>query len=124
MAVALEFLSLIIPIKVLHEKYEGGWERCIADASTIGSIWFDEHLLRMGAMSSRDIEAMVQWWKDHGLVPIEVTGGEHRWKDCCVIESPFGNTRLPCDWVEIAEDGQSASLKGVPKTAIVFEPCI
>ena len=37
MAIALEFIDLIIPISVIEEKYPGGWNQCLLDhAELIG----------------------------------------------------------------------------------------
>ena len=57
MAVALEFLNLVIPIKKIEQHYEGGWEQYLDDHQhLIGRrIWFDDHLMRDGAMSPGDM---------------------------------------------------------------------
>lgn len=50
MAVALEFLNLVIPIKKIEQHYGGGWEQYLDDhEQLIGRrLWFDDHLLRDG----------------------------------------------------------------------------
>ena len=46
MAVALEFIDLIVPVAVIRTKYPGGWEQCLRDHEFLigGCVWFDDHL--------------------------------------------------------------------------------
>ena len=38
MAIALEFIDLVVPIETIRQKYPGGWEGCLRDnADFIGS---------------------------------------------------------------------------------------
>ena len=57
MAIALEFIDFIVPIATIGEKYPGGWAQCLRDHNHLNGkrVWFDEHLLRNGAMSPIDI---------------------------------------------------------------------
>ena len=114
MAIALEFIDFIVPISVIHQKYPGGWDQCLKDHEPLigGRVWFDDHLLRDGAMNPGDIESLIDEWTALGFQPIEDRDGERFWKDCCVVESMFGGATLPCDWLEIGDDVRSAWLKG------------
>jgi len=114
MAVALEFIDFIVPIAFIREKYPGGWEQCLKDHEPLigGRVWYDDCLLRDGAMSPRDIQLLVEAWSAFGFQPTEDRDGQKVWKDFCVVESMFGGTTLPCDWLDVAEDGRSAWLKG------------
>lgn len=114
MAVALEFIDFIVPISVIKQKYPGGWGQCLKDHERLigGRVWFDEHLLRDGAMNPGDIHSLVEEWAELGFTPMEEIDGEKVWKDCCVVESMFGGATLPCDWLEFSEDGRAAWLKG------------
>ena len=114
MAVALEFIDFLVPIAVIHQKYPGGWAQCLKDHERLigGRVWFDEHLLRDGAMNPADIESLLEEWTQLGFEPTGERGGQRFWQDCCVTESLFGGATLPCDWLEIAGDGCSAFLKG------------
>ena len=49
MAIKLEFLDLIVPIKTIKKKYQGGWKQCLKDhnGNIGGRVWYDEHLLEM-----------------------------------------------------------------------------
>ena len=114
MAIALEFIDFVVPIALIRQKYPGGWEQCLQDHSRLigGRVWFDEHLLRDGAMNPADIESLVEEWTSHGFQPTGEIDGQRVWQDCCVVESMFGGPTLPCDWLEVGEEGQIAYLKG------------
>ena len=113
MAVYLEFINLIIPRDRIETVYEGGWDQFVSDNQSAigGRIWFDDHLMRDGAMSPGDMGLLIDLWKDIGLNPIDEKDGQKFWEDCCVVDTMFGAT-LPCDWIEFTEDGRSAFLKG------------
>lgn len=114
MSIALEFIDFVVPIAVIREKYPGGWEQCLKDHENLicGRVWFDEHLLRDGAMSPQGIGALVDEWTELGFEPTEERDGRLVWKDCCVVESLLGGPTLPCNWLEIGEDECAAYLKG------------
>jgi len=113
MAVYLEFINLIIPRDRIKAVYTGGWEQFVSDrqAAIGGRIWFDDHLMRDGAMSPGDMGLLIDLWTSIGLKPIGEKDGQKFWKDCCVVDTIFGAT-LPCDWIEFTEDGRSAFLNG------------
>ena len=71
MAFALEFIDFIVPIAVIREKYPGGWEQCLIDHERLigGRVWFDDHLLRDGAMNPNDIESLIEEWTELGFQP-------------------------------------------------------
>ena len=121
MAVALEFIDFIVPIAVIREKYPGGWEQCLEDHAPLigGRVWYDQHLLRDGAMSPGDIGYLVDEWEARGFPPMREDGDRMVWQDCCVVQSLLGNSTLPCDWIEFGEDGRSAYLKGKPPGEVV-----
>ena len=114
MAIALEFIDLVVPIALIRQKYPGGWAQCLQDHERLigGRVWFDEYLLRDGAMNPADIESLVEEWMSLGFQPTAEVDGQRIWQDCCVVESMLGGPTLPCDWLELSEDGRSAWLKG------------
>ncbi|SFU73542.1 hypothetical protein [Nitrosospira multiformis] len=124
MAIALEFIDFIVPIALIREKYPGGWEQCLKDHENLigGRVWFDEHLLRDGAMSPDGIAALVDEWTELGFEPTEERDGQQVWKECCVVESLYGRPTLPCDWLEIGEDGCTAYLKGTEPGEVASRP--
>jgi hypothetical protein len=124
MSIALEFIDFIVPIALIRQRYPGGWEQCLKDHAGLlgGRVWFDEHLLRDGAMSPQGIAALVREWSALGFQPTEERDGQYVWKDCCVVESLFGGATLPCDWLAIGEDGSTAYLKGTEPGPISCRP--
>lgn len=120
MAVALEFIDFIVPVKVVRDKYPGGWDGFLRDyESCLGRrVWYDDHLVRDGAMNPRDIQILVEEWLDMGFEPFEDVNGEKRWKDCCVLEAMFGGPTLPYDWIEWDPKG-FAYMKDTEPGAIV-----
>ena len=114
MAIALEFIDLVVPIALIRQKYPGGWAQCLQDQERLigGRVWFDEYLLRDGAMNPADIESLVEEWMSLGFQPTAEVDGQRIWQDCCVVESMLGGPTLPCEWLELSEDGRSAWLKG------------
>jgi|TARA_B100001971_G_C18100516_1_gene488570 hypothetical protein len=70
MAVALEFINLIVPIAVIRTKYPGGWDQCLQDHEILigRRVWFDDHLFRNGAMSSRAMGLLVDSWRNRSTL--------------------------------------------------------
>ena len=116
MAIACEFIDFIVPVKVIKDKYPGGWEQCLKDHDySIGRcIWYDEHLFRTGAMSPMDIESLVTHWKELGFETHKEDGSGNptEWVDICVYEALFGGETLPCDWIAFDDKANGAYLKG------------
>jgi len=115
MAVQLEFINFIVPIARIEERYPGGWAQCLADhASLIGArVWYDDHLLRDGAMSPAGIGHLLEEWSELGFHTHDGGDSPTRWVDVCVAEAWIGGPTLPCDWIEV--EGGSAFLKGTSK---------
>lgn len=114
MAVELEFIDFVVPIATIREKYPGGWKQCLIDHQNLlgGRLWYDEHLLRDGAMNPSDIGELVEEWAALGFQPTEIIDGVRVWKDMCVVESMFGGPTLPCSWLEVDIEMRCAFLKG------------
>ncbi len=115
MPIALEFINFIIPIKNIDKVYPGGFKQYkIDNAAAIGkNIWFDEYLLRDGAMGWDDIELMLEEWKNRGLELVKVVDGQNEWLDVCVM-CDFDGPSLPCDWIESEYFSFQARMKSVP----------
>ena len=120
MAVALEFIDFIVPISAIKEKYPGGWEAFLKDYDyCLGvRVWYDDHLVRDGAMNPQDIKTLVEEWSALGFEPFGEINGNKYWKDCCVVERMFGGPTLPCDWIEFNPKG-FAYLKGAEPGPVV-----
>jgi len=121
MSIQLEFINFIVPIKTIEEKYPGGWQQCLEDYKNLvgGRVWYDDYLFRDGAMNPRDIEYLVNEWKEMGFAPTVTIDGEVHWKDVCVVEGMFGGSTMPCDWLTCDAEDMSASMNGDESEAVV-----
>lgn len=101
MAVKLEFLNIIVPIKNINRVYKGGFEQLKKDyADIIGNrVWFDDHLLRDGAMNPYDMMQLISYWEAKGLNARKVVDDKENWHEMCVVDTLMGPT-LPCSWVQ------------------------
>ena len=130
MAIACEFIDFIVPIKVIKEKYPGGWEQCLKDHDySIGRcVWYDQHLFRTGAMSPNDIDHLLREWESKGFTTFgfDENGTEDKWMDICVYEHFLGGATLQCDWIDYDEKSGGVYLKGTEPGELVgrwsFEP--
>ena len=121
MAIALEFIDFVVPIRVIREKYPGGWDQCLRDHARLigGTVWYDDHLFRDGGMSPGDAEDLVDRWAGLGFDVMGVRDGRRVWKDVCVVEGMFGGPTLPCDWIVVVAERQIAYLKDHEPGAVV-----
>jgi hypothetical protein len=118
MALWLDVYSLIIPIEKIDECYPGGFEAYITKIGgpDIGC-WYDEHLLRLGAMNPLDIDTYIEFWKNLGLTPTEERDGKKCWKDMCVVNH-MGFPSIPCDWL-VSAGPRIVYLKGKPPGEVI-----
>jgi hypothetical protein len=117
MAVRLEFINLLIPIKNIDAHYPGGFKKFCEDNRDLlgGRLWHDEHLLRDGAMNPKDMEALIGYWKELGLVPFAQVDDKQHWKDMCVIEELAGGATLPCAWITVDTADRIAYISNLPR---------
>jgi len=87
-AIALEFIDIVVPIARIRESYPGGWAQCLLDYSPLlgRRIWYDRHLFRDGAMSASDVHLLVEGWAVLGLEPSGLRKRQRYWKDVCVVD--------------------------------------
>jgi hypothetical protein len=114
MAIALEYIDLVIPIAKIREKYPGGWKQCLRDHEQLfgARVWFDECLFRDGTMNSQDMRLLVERWAQLGFAPWESRNGSDVWLDMCVLESSASGPTMPCDWLVFDSDRRIAYLRG------------
>ena len=111
MAVAIEFLNMIIPVAEIAKKYPGGWEKCREDTGcdlTGATSWSDGELLRLGTMSEMTLQLMGDEWASMGFKGFTGRGDKKRWRDFC----QFGATAGPsfCDWLSFDDKKRTVSL--------------
>ena len=118
MALALEYISLIVPINKIEQYYPGGFEKYKSDhkQSIGGSIWYDEYLVRDGAMSNYEVGRLIQEWESYGLKGVIEVDGQKLWKDLCVVDY-FGGATLPCFWLK-SKDGSISHINDESKLVI------
>lgn len=121
MAIRTEFINLIVPIKVIKDKYPGGWAQCLEDHAELigGRVWYDDHLFRDGAMNSMDMKSLIEDWEEMGFTLFSEKDGKKCWEDVCVYEGMLGGATMTCNWLE--EEGKRGivRLKGAPECGLV-----
>ena len=121
MAIKLEFLNLIIPIKQINLCYLGGFDlfREHHQDKFGENFWHDMHLFRDGVMTSMEMDSLVSFWQHKGLVPYIEKNGKRIWKDMCVIESSCAEPTYPCSWIEVDQENNCVYLKKRPKGKMI-----
>ncbi|KPJ98524.1 MAG: hypothetical protein AMK71_11265 [Nitrospira bacterium SG8_35_4] len=121
MAIRLEYINLIIPIKNINLSYPGGFELFRAHhQNKFGeAFWHDAHLFRDGAMNAAEVESLVLFWQQKGLVPYDETDGVKKWRDMCIVESFCTEPTFPCEWLEVDQEDNCVFLRSRPKGRII-----
>jgi len=121
MAIQLEHINLIIPIKQINLCYPGGFElfRTHHEDKFGDNFWHDMHLFRDGVMTSVEMESLISFWQHKGLVPYIEQNGKRKWKDMCVIESSNTEPTSPCDWIEVDQENNCVFHKKRAKGKII-----
>ncbi len=121
MAIQLEKINLIIPIKQINLCYPGGFElfREHHKAKFGENFWHDMHLFRDGTRNAEDMETLVLFWQQKGLVPYVEQNGKRKWKDMFVIDAAKAEPTLPCDWIEIDQKNKCVFHKKRSKGRII-----
>ena len=113
MAIQLEFINFIVPVRVIQQKYAGGWDACLRDhAKGIGRVvWYDDHLFRTGAMDGDMMDNLIVKWTGLGFEASESLGNSILWKDFCVLTS-YGVSPHDCSWIKVNSAARVAWLTG------------
>jgi hypothetical protein len=102
MALALECISIVIPITKLKKC------RDIADVDAFlrdvrenaYGVWFDYHIIRFpGGMEQMAVMEELNYWKAQGLMITRKYKSELHWQDVCVVDA-FSGPTLPCRWLD------------------------
>jgi hypothetical protein len=122
MAIALEFIDVVIPIAKIRDSYPGGWEQCLLDYATLlgRRVWYDQHLFRDGAMSPPDAKLLVEGWAVLGFELTETRRDGLYWKDLCVVDWHQDGPTLPCDWLSFDRASRTAHLSGADPGPLVW----
>jgi len=121
-AIALEFIDVVVPIARIRESYPGGWEQCLLDYSELlgRRVWYDRHLFRDGAMSPPQAQTLVEGWAVLGFEPTGTRHGELFWKDLCVLDWYQSGPTRPCDWLTFDRSSRTAYLAGTQPGPLVW----
>jgi hypothetical protein len=116
MSVTLRFITLIIPFKVLREKFPGGVDGFLIEYhDRIGkNLSFDHQLIAISAMGPQDIEAHVTRLKSAGVIPTRTSLTGEEWAD---IYIEGGNQYFPCSWIDGSEVGNPVWLAADSETS-------
>ena len=121
MAILLEFINVIIPIKNIERCQSiGGFAGLLEkETEAIGRrVWHDDYLYRDGAMNPEDAKDIVQFWEAQGLTTHAAVDGAPQWIDICVVDY-FGGPTLPCSWLEHDSTSYSVWLSGTPPGKVI-----
>lgn len=110
MAVIIEFISVLVPVRAIEERFHGGIK---GFHEVFGEPPTDGRLMRMGAMNQIEILCIVQALVRGGLKGTFRKGGLECWLDFCVVDSCSGPT-LPCEWIEVDLEQGLAELEWKP----------
>jgi hypothetical protein len=121
-AIALEFIDVVVTIARIRETYPGGWEQCTLDyAALLGRrVWHDQYLFRDGAMTPPEVEQLVEGWAVLGFEPVGTRHGAPYWKDVCVVDWRRGGPTAPCDWLSVDLLSRTAHLAGAKPGSLVW----
>ena len=97
MAVPIEFISVIISVRTIEARFNGGLARF---REVLGDGQSDGELVRLGGMSPMAVSWIVNDLEQGGLKGIHSKDGKDIWLDFCVVDSCSGLT-LPCSWIKV-----------------------
>ena len=110
MAVKLQFINIIIPVRLMIEKLG---QQVFEDKfnANLDFMWNDGKLYREGCMNEINLRDDLEAWESDGFELFEVIDGRKYWKDVCVVYSGHGPS-YPCHWIAYNREKNIAWLKG------------
>jgi hypothetical protein len=97
MSVPIEYFSVIVPVRTIEERFNGGLARF---REVLGEGQTDGELVRLGGMSPMVIAWIVKDLERGGLKGIKSHDGKDVWLDYCIVDRCQGPT-LPCSWIQV-----------------------
>lgn len=111
MAVALECLNLLIPVRRIAAVWPGGFAGFWREHGGTPRLWHDGRLLRDGAMNPIDLELAAGFWERRGLRRHATAAGP---ADIGLVDAGAGWLGAPCPWLELDLAAGRARLRRVP----------
>jgi hypothetical protein len=100
LAICYEFITIVVPIKAIHQRYAGGWQKFLDRYEELFGLTVtkDENLIGISVMNSYDADSEIEFLTSQGLIQNEINAsGELVAKDICIVYAPFMNTQYPCE---------------------------
>lgn len=120
-AIQLEFISVVLPIQTIEEKFPGGWKAFLDDnAKRIGKVmWCDSYLVRAtGCMSGDEADGLITRFTSLGFTATQSVENRTCWADFCVV-NVFGVNQYDCPWIIVGGAERVAWLRGREMGTIV-----
>jgi len=111
MPVILQCFSLVIRRDRIAAVFPGGWAQFVAERGLPPEEWWDDDLVRLGAMNNFQFEMLVNDARALGLRLTSKRDEREVFQDMCVLASPENRLSLPCNWIDVRPDG-TASFAG------------
>lgn len=108
MAIALECLNLVIPVRRIARVWPGGFAAFWQRHGWQARLWHDGRLLRDGAMHLQELQQVLAWWQQHG---IGLAAGNHGDSDVCLVDVQRGVISADCRWLELDLSRAQARLR-------------
>ena len=92
MAIRIERLNIIVPIEKINSIFPGVFSGFVQKnrRNFGGTIWYDDFLLREGALTPVELKKQLSVWESIGFKKDE---------DICVVSDVPGVTQSKCDWM-------------------------
>ena len=103
MAVLIEGISIVVPVKTIEQRFDGGFEDFQEWVSGY-RFCYDEHLvaIHFGRMDTvRDILGQLE----RNYIPVKDHGC---WKTVAVVHQRWASALAPCDWLTIGRNADGA----------------
>lgn len=117
MSVPIEFISVIVPVRTIEERFDGGMAHF---CEVLGEGQTDGRLLRLGGMSPMAVGRIVNDLEREGLKGIHIREGKEHWLDFCVVDRCSGLT-LPCNWIRVDLELGIVELKKRIRHGVVYK---
>jgi hypothetical protein len=95
--VLVEVISALVRVKVIHERFPGGWKAFVSKVP-IRTLCWDNELARVGFMTPDDCKKFVDHVESIGIIFKQ----DGHARDIVVADQMRGFT-VPCDWAEFGQ---------------------